>query len=70
MEELFDQVRGASIFSKIELRSGYHQIKIRVEDIHKTMFRTHYGHYEFVVFPFGLINALSTSMSLMNNVQR
>jgi hypothetical protein len=68
IEDLFDKVRGARVFSKIDLRSGYHQMKIRPSNIPKTTFSTRYGLYEFTVMSFGLTNALSYFMNLMNKV--
>ncbi|GJY11067.1 putative reverse transcriptase domain-containing protein [Tanacetum coccineum] len=68
IDDLFNQLQGSSVYSKIDLKSGYHQLRVRDEDIPKTAFRTRYGHYEFQVMPFGLTKLLAVFMDLMNRV--
>jgi len=68
IDDLLNQLKGTVVFSKIDLRSGYHQILVRPEDVQKTTFRSRYDHYEYVVMPFGVTNAPAVFMDYMNRI--
>ena len=70
IDDLMDQLHGSAVFSKIDLRSGYHQILVKDDDVQKTAFRSRYGHYEYVIMPFGVTNALAVFMDYINRIFR